>query len=75
MFIFFRLHEEINDFYEKMRPTEQEEEIRLRVVEHITRTVHSLWPLAKVCKNFVILLFFFFLCFFFLIDHNVTKST
>lgn len=42
------LHEEINDFFEKMRPTEQEEEIRLRVVEHITKIVHSLWALARV---------------------------
>ncbi|KFM61784.1 PAP-associated domain-containing protein 5, partial [Stegodyphus mimosarum] len=42
------LHEEICDFFETMRPTEQETEIRLKVVEHITKIVHSLWPQAKV---------------------------
>lgn len=42
------LHEEVMDFYEKMRPTDQENEMRLRVIEHITRVVHSMWPHAKV---------------------------
>lgn len=42
------LHEEITDFYEVMRPKEQETEIRLKVIEHITSIVHSLWPLARV---------------------------
>ncbi|KAG8198497.1 hypothetical protein JTE90_017363 [Oedothorax gibbosus] len=42
------LHEEITDFYEVMKPTEEEAEVRLKVVEHVTRIVHSLWPQAKV---------------------------
>ncbi|CAL1294509.1 unnamed protein product [Larinioides sclopetarius] len=42
------LHEEVNDFYETMRPKEQETELRLKVIEHITRVVHSLWPQAQV---------------------------
>ncbi|KAF8788360.1 Terminal nucleotidyltransferase 4B like protein [Argiope bruennichi] len=42
------LHEEINDFYGTMCPKEQETELRLKVIEHITRVVHSLWPQAQV---------------------------
>ncbi|GFT34437.1 non-canonical poly(A) RNA polymerase PAPD5 [Nephila pilipes] len=42
------LHEEMVDFYEVMRPKEQETELRLKVIEHITWVVHSLWPLAQV---------------------------
>ncbi|XP_054719533.1 terminal nucleotidyltransferase 4B-like [Uloborus diversus] len=42
------LHEEIEDFYEVMRPTEFEVEVRLRVIEHISSIVHALWPYAIV---------------------------
>ncbi|GIY38092.1 terminal nucleotidyltransferase 4B, partial [Caerostris extrusa] len=42
------LHEEIEDFFETMCPKPQETELRLKVIEHITRIVHSLWPLAQV---------------------------
>lgn len=42
------LHEEINDFYEFIKPIEEEEFMRNRVVSRIEEIVLRLWPNAKV---------------------------
>ncbi|GFX46434.1 terminal nucleotidyltransferase 4A [Trichonephila clavipes] len=42
------LHEEIEDFYYYMSPTRAEHQIRLEVVERITKIIISIWPKAKV---------------------------
>ncbi|GIY61814.1 terminal nucleotidyltransferase 4B [Caerostris extrusa] len=42
------LHEEIEDFYCYMSPTHAEHQIRLEVVERITKIIMSIWPKAKV---------------------------
>ncbi|XP_055929315.1 terminal nucleotidyltransferase 4A-like [Argiope bruennichi] len=42
------LHEEIEDFYYYMSPTRAEHQIRLEVVERITKIILSIWPKAKV---------------------------
>lgn len=42
------LHEEITDFYEFMKPLEEEEFMRNRVVSRIEAVVERLWPNAKV---------------------------
>ena len=42
------LHEEILDFYEYIKPYEEEEFMRNQVVERIRAVVHRLWPEAKV---------------------------
>lgn len=42
------LHDEINDFYEFMKPLEEEEFMRNRVVSRIETVVSRLWPQAKV---------------------------
>jgi non-canonical poly(A) RNA polymerase PAPD5/7 len=45
---FFRLHQEIKQFYEHMIPTPTEHAIRVQVVSRIEVAVHSLWPNAQV---------------------------
>ncbi|XP_054709824.1 terminal nucleotidyltransferase 4B-like isoform X2 [Uloborus diversus] len=42
------LHEEIEDFYTYISPTQAEHFIRLEVVERITKIITKLWPQAKV---------------------------
>lgn len=42
------LHEEINDFYEFIKPIEEEEFMRERVVSRIREIVLRLWPNARV---------------------------
>lgn len=42
------LHNEINDFYEFMKPLPEEEFMRNRVVNRIERVVSRIWPRAKV---------------------------
>ncbi|XP_046677397.1 terminal nucleotidyltransferase 4B-like isoform X2 [Homalodisca vitripennis] len=42
------LHQEIEDFYKYMTPTEEEHQMRIGVVKKIESIVHSLWPSAKV---------------------------
>lgn len=44
----FRLHQEIEDFYQYMTPTPEEHHMRLQVVKNITSIINSLWPRAKV---------------------------
>lgn len=44
----FRLHEEIKDFYEYMSPREEEERMRMEVVDRIKRVIKDLWPSAEV---------------------------
>lgn len=48
IFHFSSLHEEIEDFYRYMSPTQAEHQIRLEVVERITKIITSIWPQAKV---------------------------
>lgn len=45
---FFRLHEEIKDFYEYMSPKAEEANMRNEVVRRIKDVVEDLWPEAKV---------------------------
>ncbi|KAG8190973.1 hypothetical protein JTE90_010833 [Oedothorax gibbosus] len=42
------LHEEIEDFYQYMSPTRAEHNIRLEVVQRITKIITGIWPKAKV---------------------------
>uniref|UniRef100_A0A8C7HS66 Terminal nucleotidyltransferase 4A n=1 Tax=Oncorhynchus kisutch TaxID=8019 RepID=A0A8C7HS66_ONCKI len=42
------LHEEINDFYKHMSPREEEERMRMEVVDRIERVIKDLWPTADV---------------------------
>ncbi|CAL8243311.1 unnamed protein product [Lota lota] len=42
------LHEEIKDFYEYISPREEEEKMRLEVVDRIKEVIHDLWPNAEV---------------------------
>lgn len=44
----FSLHEEIEDFYNYMSPTEEEHALRVNVVRRIERVVRSLWQDATV---------------------------
>ena len=44
----FRLHEEIQDFYEYMSPTSEEANMRTDVVARITNVIKGLWPKAEV---------------------------
>ena len=46
--LFFRLHEEIQDFYEYMSPTSEEANMRTDVVARITNVIKGLWPKAEV---------------------------
>ena len=43
-----RLNEEIVAFYRYISPTHHEFEVRLFVIELITRAVHKLWPDATI---------------------------
>ncbi|XP_064838258.1 terminal nucleotidyltransferase 4B-like isoform X2 [Oncorhynchus masou masou] len=42
------LHEEINDFYKHMSPREEEERMRMEVVDRIEKVIKDLWPTADV---------------------------
>ena len=42
------LHEEINDFYDYMKPRPSEVRMRMDVISRIRKIVHSRWPLASV---------------------------
>ncbi|XP_067118656.1 terminal nucleotidyltransferase 4B-like [Centruroides vittatus] len=42
------LHEEIEDFYEYIRPTQLEHRMRLDVIRRIKNAVLSLWPKAQI---------------------------
>ena len=42
------LHQEINDFYEYMKPRPSEIRMREDVICRVKAIIHSLWPLAKV---------------------------
>nr|CAB3266899.1 non-canonical poly(A) RNA polymerase PAPD5-like [Phallusia mammillata] len=42
------LHEEIEDFYNFMRPTQEEHEMRQYVIKSVEQEVLKLWPAAKV---------------------------
>ena len=42
------LHEEINDFYDYMKPRPSEVRMRKDVICRVKAVIHSLWPLAKV---------------------------
>lgn len=48
VYFFFRLHEEIKDFYEYMSPKAEEANMRNEVVRRIKDVVEDLWPEAKV---------------------------
>lgn len=47
-FIFFRLHEEIEQFYAHMKSTPVEHTLRKQVVARIEAAVLALWPMAQV---------------------------
>lgn len=51
---FSRLHEEILDFAEYIKPTQEEMLMRQDVVERIRKCVLALWPKAKVFWLFCI---------------------
>ncbi|XP_046470929.1 non-canonical poly(A) RNA polymerase protein Trf4-1 isoform X2 [Neodiprion pinetum] len=42
------LHQEIEDFFTYMRPSMEEQKLRLRVVKRIEDVIHDLWPNSKV---------------------------
>ncbi|OXA60136.1 Non-canonical poly(A) RNA polymerase PAPD5 [Folsomia candida] len=42
------LHEEMEDFFNYMSPTEEEHSVRLSVVHRIKSVIHSLWPESTV---------------------------
>jgi non-canonical poly(A) RNA polymerase PAPD5/7 len=42
------LHQEINDFYDYMKPRPSEIRMRADVISRVKAVIHSLWPLAKV---------------------------
>lgn len=44
----FRLHEEIEHFFEYMRPTATEHLVRADVIERIEKIILSMWPEAQV---------------------------
>ncbi len=44
----FRLHEEIEDFFQYMTPTPQEHQVRLAVVHRIIDVIMKIWPHASV---------------------------
>ena len=44
----FRLHEEIEDFFQYMSPTAEEHQIRLEVVRRIEEVILKIWPHAHV---------------------------
>lgn len=44
----YRLHEEMEDFFNYMSPTEEEHSVRLSVVHKIKSVIHSLWPESTV---------------------------
>ena len=46
--IFFRLHEEIEDFYQWMIPTVEEHHARLSVVDRVRKSVKGIYPHARV---------------------------
>ena len=45
---YFRLHEEIEDFYNYMKPTKEENQVRLNVVNGIKEVIMKIWPHASV---------------------------
>ena len=45
---FYRLHEEIEDFFQWMVPTPLEHEARIDVVGRVRTVIRKLWPQAKV---------------------------
>lgn len=47
MYRFHRLHEEIEDFFEYIKPTEVEEGVRWHVVKRIEKVVRQMWPQAE----------------------------
>ena len=44
----FSLHEEIEDFFQYIVPTEEEHEVRLGVIARIRAAILETWPTAKV---------------------------
>jgi non-canonical poly(A) RNA polymerase PAPD5/7 len=44
----FRLNAEIDAYYRYVSPTREEYEVRLLMIELITRAVHRTWPDAEV---------------------------
>lgn len=46
--LLYRLHEEVNDFYNYISPRPEEEKMRLEVVDRIKGVIHDLWPSAEV---------------------------
>ena len=47
-YLFFSLHEEIEDFYQWMVPSIDEHEARLGVVDRVRRAVKEIYPHARV---------------------------
>ncbi len=45
------LHQEIEDFYDYMKPKPEEHYMREDVVKRITKVVNNLWPQARVLFN------------------------
>lgn len=48
LMLFYRLHEEIDDFFKYITPTPTEIEARATVVNKITEIATELWPFAAV---------------------------
>ena len=48
LYDFYRLHEEIEDFFQWMVPTPLEHEARIDVVGRVRTVIRKLWPQAKV---------------------------
>jgi DNA polymerase sigma len=42
------LHEEIEDFFTYMCPSNEEHKLRLRVIKRIKQVIYDLWPDSKV---------------------------
>lgn len=44
----FRLHQEIEEFYDYMTASREEHELRLKVINNVKSIILSLWPKAQV---------------------------
>lgn len=48
MFRFLRLHEEMLDFYNFMKPRSAEHAMRQEVISRVQEVIKQLWPTAEV---------------------------
>ena len=69
-FCIIRLHEEILDFYDFMKPTKEEHEMRSHVIKSVQDVVVEMWPNVKVFLYILGVLHIFFLFYLVPIDQR-----